>query len=92
MVNELIYGGPISVPFSILRDMWVQPDMPEYKNYSTYMAEVRKQIIMNCTFARENLEKAGELQRTYSNKKQEIISLKSNNDILIMLLIKSIHC
>lgn len=82
--NELVYGGPIRGLLSILRDMRVQLDMPEYKTYNTYIAEVRKRIITGCRLARENLEKACELQCTYC-KNRKLNSLKANDGILIMV-------
>lgn len=85
LANEVVFGGPIRGPLSILRDIWIPPDVSEYKTYYTYITEVRKQIITGCKLARENLDKAGELQHLYCNKNRTLGMLKAKDDMFIML-------
>lgn len=83
--KELVFGSNIRGLFSILRDIWVRPDIPVYKMYNTYMVEVRKRIITGCKLVREKLSKAGELQRNYCNQGKKLTTLKANDEVLIIL-------
>lgn len=66
--HELIFDAPIRGPLSLMRDMWVRPDVPQYQTYNFYSTELRQHIMSGCQIARENLTIAGEQQHSVCNQ------------------------
>lgn len=81
--HELIPGASLRLPLSLWRDMWVLPDIPQYKTYKTYLIEVKQRIIEGCEFARENLAEDCENQRQFCNQSRRLSTLKPNDEVLI---------
>lgn len=54
-----------------------------------FLTDIKQRIITGCKFVRENHENAEELQRTYANQGQILVTLKPNDEVLFMLPDKS---
>lgn len=78
--NEIIFRCNLRRPLTLLKDMWIRPDIPEY----SYLNEIKIRITLGCQIGRENLAIPGESHRACCSLGRKLTTLRVNNEVLIM--------
>lgn len=63
---------------------WTEPDMTLNIKYNKLVADIKDRIITSCNLAQENIENAGQLQRCYANKWWKLVTLKPDEEVLVI--------
>lgn len=72
--HEIIFGSCIRGTLSLVRNIWIIPDIPQYQTYNTFLTGLRQRIIKGYQFIHQNLAIAGETQRKYCNRGRKLYS------------------
>src|SRR5215469_201297 len=83
---ELIYGRSIKGPLQIVKELWTE-EIPEYevRNSYVYAIELQERIEETLKLAKENLEKAQNMNKHYYDRRTKERIFKKGDLVLILL-------
>lgn len=83
-LSDLVFGSHVrGLQFCEICRSLMQQNLT--LTYNKLIAEINDKIATGCRLARKNSEELGELQRQYVNNVRQLISLKPEDEVLVLL-------
>lgn len=83
---EMMYGRAVRGPLSVLRDLWDGSTQdPEVRNTYQYVMDLEERLQATCQIAKEELQKAQNLDRRYYNVKAKARKFLPGDKCLVLL-------
>lgn len=81
--NDLVFGHNVRGPLSVLSSDWKKNDPP--KNVLAYVSDFRRRIFEACQLAKESLGKAQDRMKRLFDRRTELRSFQSGDQVLALL-------